>query len=140
MGSWRPPSCPRVRTSPADYNIQLAAWLPRANSRMLRRTEQHPGHRVGADVAAMGALPPITPSVGTTERVRLGRDYYLRIAGNDYSVDPVLGVASELPAALLARLLGITISVAVAWQRASAGDQLRRRLQPQRQPQQRRRT
>jgi len=31
-------------------------------------------------------------------------------------------LATELPAALLARLLGIHISVAVAWQRASAGD------------------
>jgi hypothetical protein len=31
-------------------------------------------------------------------------------------------LATELPAALLARMLGIHISVAVAWQRASAGD------------------
>jgi hypothetical protein len=31
-------------------------------------------------------------------------------------------LATDLPAALLARLLGIHISVAVAWQRASAGD------------------
>lgn len=34
----------------------------------------------------------------------------------------LFGLAAELPAALLARLLGINISVAVAWQRASAGD------------------
>jgi len=31
-------------------------------------------------------------------------------------------LATELPAALLARMLGIHIGVAVAWQRASAGD------------------
>lgn len=31
-------------------------------------------------------------------------------------------LTTELPAALLARMLGIHISVAVAWQRASAGD------------------
>ena len=31
-------------------------------------------------------------------------------------------LATELPAALLARMLGIHISVAVAWQRAAAGD------------------
>ena len=36
----------------------------------------------------MGALPPIVASVGTTARVRLGRDYYVRIEGNDYSVNP----------------------------------------------------
>jgi hypothetical protein len=34
----------------------------------------------------------------------------------------LFGLATELPAALLARLLGINISVAVTWQRASAGD------------------
>jgi hypothetical protein len=31
-------------------------------------------------------------------------------------------LATDLPAAVLARLLGIHIAVAVAWQRASAGD------------------
>ena len=34
----------------------------------------------------------------------------------------LFGLATELPAAMLARLLGIHIGVAVAWQRASAGD------------------
>jgi hypothetical protein len=76
--------------SPGDYNTQLAGWLPKANSRVLRRTGEQPGVRVAADVDAMAALPPIAPSVGTTERVRLGRDYYVRIAGNDYSVDPAV--------------------------------------------------
>ncbi len=76
--------------SPGDYNTQLTSWLPRANARVLRRTGQQPGIRVAADVAAMGALPPIAPAVGTTFRVRLGRDYYVRIAGNDYSVDPAV--------------------------------------------------
>ncbi|MCW2627200.1 hypothetical protein [Mycobacterium sp.] len=31
-------------------------------------------------------------------------------------------LATDLPAAILARMLGIHISVAVAWQRASGGD------------------
>jgi hypothetical protein len=31
-------------------------------------------------------------------------------------------LATDLPAALLARMLGIHITVAVAWQRASSGD------------------
>ncbi|MGH7630430.1 MAG: hypothetical protein ACREOF_13820 [Gemmatimonadales bacterium] len=34
----------------------------------------------------------------------------------------LFGLAAELPAAMLARLLGIHISVAVAWQRVSSGD------------------
>lgn len=40
-------------------------------------------------------------------------------------------LATELPAALLARMLGIHISVTVTWQRPSSGDwTLRRRHQP----------
>ena len=80
----------RSFTGPTDYNEQLAAWLPRANSRLLRRTGEQPDVRVAADTAAMGVLPPIAPQVGTTNQVRLGRDYYVRIAGNDYSVDPTV--------------------------------------------------
>jgi transposase len=75
-------------TSPADFNVQLAGWLPRANQRILRRTGMAPGLRVAADTAAMGALPPVAPLAGTRDRVRLGRDYYVRVLGNDYSVDP----------------------------------------------------
>ena len=78
----------RSFASPVDYNIQLAGWLPKANTRVLRRTGQQPGIRVAEDVAAMRALPPVAPAVGITTRVRLGRDYYVRFAGNDYSVDP----------------------------------------------------
>jgi len=80
----------RTFADPADYNTQLAEWLPKANSRLLRRTGQQPGVRVVADTAAMGALPPVAPAVGTSMRVRLGRDYYVRIAGNDYSVNPTV--------------------------------------------------
>jgi ribosomal protein S19 len=36
----------------------------------------------------MGTLPPVSPVIGTSSRVRLGRDYYVRACGNDYSVDP----------------------------------------------------
>jgi len=78
----------RSFASPGDYNTQLAGWLPRANARLLRRTGQQPGMAVIEDAAAMRALPPVAPTVGVTSRVRLGRDYYVRVAGNDYSVDP----------------------------------------------------
>ncbi|WP_442914154.1 Mu transposase domain-containing protein [Kribbella sp. NBC_00359] len=36
----------------------------------------------------MLALPLAPPSIGWTNRIRLPRDYYVRIASNDYSVDP----------------------------------------------------
>ena len=49
----------------------------------------------------MLALPPVTPTVGFASRVRLPRDYYVRVASNDYSVDPtaigrMVDIASDL--------------------------------------------
>ena len=34
------------------------------------------------------ALPPIAPATGLTHRIRFGRDYYVRLDTDDYSVDP----------------------------------------------------
>ncbi len=78
----------RVFTSPADFNTQLADWLTVANARHVRRIDARPMDVIGADRAAMTPLPPIAPVVGMRERVRLGRDYDVRVASNDYSVDP----------------------------------------------------
>jgi len=36
----------------------------------------------------MLALPPVPPVTGFTARVRLPRDYYVRMGSNDYSVHP----------------------------------------------------
>ena len=36
----------------------------------------------------MLALPPVPPTVGWANQIRLGRDYYVRVDSNDYSVDP----------------------------------------------------
>ena len=44
----------RSFTSPADYNTQLADWLPTANSRVLRRTGEQPGIRIAAGPARDG--------------------------------------------------------------------------------------
>ncbi len=44
--------------------------------------------RIGTDRAAMLTLPPVAPRVGMSARVRLPRDYYVRIDSNDYSVHP----------------------------------------------------
>jgi plasmid maintenance system antidote protein VapI len=74
--------------SPSDFNEQLAQWLPTANGRTVRRIDGRPVDLVGADTAAMLAFPPLAPTVETVTSVRLGRDYYVRVAGNDYSVHP----------------------------------------------------
>lgn len=36
----------------------------------------------------MLSLPPVAPPVGWRQQIRLGRRYYVRVIGNDYSVDP----------------------------------------------------
>jgi hypothetical protein len=78
----------RSFTSPTDFNTQLTGWLVGANRRVLRRVGTRPEELIQADTAAMCRLPPLAPVTGFTARIRLGRDYYVRVLGNDYSVDP----------------------------------------------------
>lgn len=78
----------RAFDSPQDFNTQLQQWLPSANSRKVRVLDGRPVDFLDVDRAQMLALPPVPPVVETVASVRLGRDYYLRVAGNDYSVDP----------------------------------------------------
>ena len=74
--------------SPADFNTQFAVWLAIANARVVRTIKTRPVDRLAADRAAMLQLPPVAPVVGWVNRVRLGRDYYVRVDSSDYSVDP----------------------------------------------------
>jgi hypothetical protein len=76
--------------SPADFNAQFGDWLTRANSRVVRTTKARPVDLLEADRAAMLALPPVAPQVGWSNRIRLGRDYYVRVDASDYSVDPTV--------------------------------------------------
>ena len=78
----------RSFTSPADFNDQFTDWLERANQRTVRTIGARPIDLVDADRAAMLALPPVPPTVGWTNQIRLGRDYYVRVDSSDYSVDP----------------------------------------------------
>lgn len=74
--------------SPADFNGQFAEWLADANGRVVRTLKARPADLVAADREAMLALPPVPPVVGWSNEIRLGRDYYVRVDSNDYSVDP----------------------------------------------------
>lgn len=74
--------------SPTDFNTQLTDWLATANQRVVRTIKARPVDLLAADRAAMLPLPPAVLHVGWRHHVRLGRDYYVRVDTNDYSVDP----------------------------------------------------
>jgi transposase len=91
----------REFVSPQDFNTQLADWLPIANRRKVRSLGGRPVEVVGKDLAVMTPLPPIPPVTGLRTRVRLARDYYVRIDSVDYSVHPrVIGRLVDVTATL----------------------------------------
>jgi transposase len=96
--SWLPG---REFASPADFNAQLAGWVATVNTRWRRHLQCAPADRIGADRAAMTALPPVAPVTGWRRTARLPRDHYVRLDANDYSVDPaVIGRRIEITADL----------------------------------------
>lgn len=76
--------------SVADFDTQLGEWIGRVNTRPRRALAgAAPSERIGADRAAMVALPPIeVTSIGWRHSVRLPRDHYVRLDSCDYSVHP----------------------------------------------------
>jgi transposase len=91
----------RSFVSPADFNAQLAGWVAVVNTRWRRHLECAPADRIAADRAAMIGLPPVAPATGWHRTARLPRDHYVRLDGNDYSVDPaVIGRRVEITAGL----------------------------------------
>ncbi|MGA8044702.1 MAG: IS21 family transposase [Dermatophilaceae bacterium] len=74
--------------SPADFNDQFTQWLSGANQRTVRTTKARPVDLLETDKAAMLPLPPAVLHLGWRNHVRLGRDYYVRVDTNDYSVHP----------------------------------------------------
>lgn len=86
---------------PHDLNGQLSEWLVTVNARRRRALGCAPTDRVAADRAGMLALPPVPPTLGWRSSLRLARDHYVRLDGNDYSVHPaVIGRRVEVRADL----------------------------------------
>ena len=91
----------RTFSCPADFNAQLADWLVVANDRVVRTTGSAPASLLAWDREKMLPLPPAVFGLGYRNRTRLGRDYYVTVAGNDYSADPhsigrMVDVAADL--------------------------------------------
>lgn len=78
----------RVFASPGDFNTQLSDWLAKANRRVHRRLEARPSDRWEADRARMVGIPPVDPPHWWRFHTRIGRDHYVRVDTNDYSVHP----------------------------------------------------
>lgn len=78
----------RVFESPADFNAQLTGWLGTANARVVRTTKARPVDLLAVDKEKMLTLPPAVLHLGWRNHLRLGRDYYVRVDTNDYSVHP----------------------------------------------------
>ena len=99
-GIWRPASCPGASsparlTSTPSYGRGCSWPTPATNGPWAAP----PNQRVQADREAMHPLPPVAPLTGWRTAVRLPRDHYVRVAGNDYSVDPaVIGRLVEVVA------------------------------------------
>ena len=91
----------RSFTGPADFNAQLQQWFTLVNARRRRALGCAPTNRITADRQAMLALPPVAPATGWRTSLRLPRDHYVRLDGNDYSVHPgVIGRRIEVIADL----------------------------------------
>ena len=77
----------RTFDSPGDFNAQFTDWLTGANARAVRTVKAAPTDLLDTDRAAMLPLPPIPLHLGWHNKIRLGRDHYVRLDTNDYSVD-----------------------------------------------------
>ncbi|WP_157009348.1 IS21 family transposase [Agromyces laixinhei] len=91
----------RSFASPADFNTQFTDWLTVANQRVVRTIKASPVDLIDVDRASMLPLPPVVLHLGWRNQVRLGRDYYVRVDTNDYSVSPtaigrIVDVAADL--------------------------------------------
>lgn len=73
----------RQFASPADFNQQLREWLVKANSRTVRSIQGRPVDLLERDYLSMTPLPPVDPPTGLSSRIRLARDYYLRVDTGD---------------------------------------------------------
>ena len=82
----RPARSRRRRTSTPS---SPTGWRGRTR-RVVRTIKAAPVDLLDADRAAMLPLPPIPLHLGWRNQIRLGRDYYVRLDTNDYSVDPTV--------------------------------------------------
>jgi hypothetical protein len=102
-------------TSIGDVNRQLDEWLERkANRRIVRATGARPADLLSEQRGSMGVLPDPLASAAIETVIRLGRDYHIRLAGCDYSIDPTAIGRIVTVKATLTRVEAVCEGVAAA--------------------------
>jgi hypothetical protein len=97
----------------SDFNAQLGEWLDqKANIRRVRTLNARPADLIDDERLALTPLPGVMPPARIEYQVRLSRDYHVRIAGSDYSIDP----------AVIGRI--VTVRASLERVTATCGDQL----------------
>lgn len=74
--------------SPQDLQAQLDDWMVKANGRTHATLHAIPAEMYQEELTHFASLPPVKPQCGWFKEVRLGRDYYVSLDGNHYSVSP----------------------------------------------------
>jgi transposase len=81
----------RSFASELDYQEQLDRWFAeRANLRFHRTLRCRPADRMAEELTVMRPLPERMPDVDRCLVTRIAPDPYVRVDGNDYSLDPRL--------------------------------------------------
>ena len=79
----------RTFTTIDDFNTQLDDWLGgKANRRWVRAAGGRPADLLDDERYGLRVLPDPLPRAGIELTIRLSRDYHVRVAGVDYSIDP----------------------------------------------------
>lgn len=78
----------RAFACPEDFNDQLRTWLNGVRQKTPRAMDSSRAQAFAQERQKMKPLPPVEPMTGQRVETRLGRDYYVTIGGNSYSVDP----------------------------------------------------
>lgn len=81
----------RVFNSPRDFNAQLNDWLAAVNKRDRRATNYSPAALIAHEREAMLQLPPIPPTTGWRQSIRVAKHPFIHFDYNRYRIPSYIG-------------------------------------------------
>jgi hypothetical protein len=81
----------RVFNSPQDFNAQLNDWLGAVNKRDRRATNYSPAALIAHEREAMLQLPPIPPTTGWRQSIRVAKHPFIHFDYNRYRIPSYIG-------------------------------------------------